>query len=231
MNNVTPPPPPMTVPPLFVIALSPALDVSQNAVVPPTDCLTELPLLIKVARSYGVVKLHDAALPAALCGSGSDQSCGSRPGTVLPNVDVPKPPAPSMPTIKFWVAAELLVTPTPLIVNANELSVIVNALAPELNTMLFTVIRLDRETPVMLDVANVAVSVTELGTVTGVQLAAVPQSPVAGAAFHVALPAKVVLPSASRNNSTSGDKEQGTAPGSAKVTNGSHQGVKRCVYN
>ena len=36
MSSVTPPPPPMTVPP-FVIALLPALDVSQNAVVPPTD--------------------------------------------------------------------------------------------------------------------------------------------------------------------------------------------------
>ena len=84
------------------------------------------------------------------------------------------------------------------------MSVIVKALAPALNTMLFTCIRLERERPVMLDVANVAVSVGELGTVAGIQLAAVFQSPVPGAAFHVALPAKLMLAAANRNNSTVG---------------------------
>ena len=56
----------------------------------------------------------------------------------------------------------------------------------------------------MLDVANVAVSVGELGIVAGVQLAAVFQSPLVGADFHVALPAKLMLAAANRNNSTVG---------------------------
>jgi len=128
------------------------------------------------------------------------------------NVSVPKPPTPLTPTAKFWEAAELLVTPTPLIVNANELSVIVNALAPELNTMLFSCIWLERDTPVMLDVTNVAISVGELGMVAGIQLAAVFQSPVAGAAFHVALPAKLVLPATSTNNRTTGMTMRRRAP-------------------
>ena len=55
----------------------------------------------------------------------------------------------------------------------------------------------------MLDVANVAVSVGELGIVAGVQLAAVFQSPLVGADFHVALPAKLML-AANRDNSTVG---------------------------
>ena len=97
-------------------------------------------------------------------------------------------------------------------VNANALSVIVNALAPALNTMLFTCIRLERERPVMLDVANVAVSVGELGTVAGIQLAAVFQSPVPGAAFHVALPAKLMLAAGSRNSSTTGITARARAP-------------------
>jgi len=44
-----------------------------------------------------------------------------------------------------------------------------------------------------LERANVAVSAGPLGTVLGVQLAAVFQSSVAGLAFQVALPAKVLL--------------------------------------
>src|SRR5437660_3777811 len=55
-----------------------------------------------------------------------------------------------------------------------------------------------------LEAANVAVSPDELGTVGGVQLAAVFQPPVAGAAFHFALAAKVVPPPASKNSSTTG---------------------------
>ena len=210
MNNVTPPPPPMTVPPLFVIALLPALDVSQNAVVPPNDCVTELPLLIKVAWS-AVEELWNCTIPPcpAVCVGGAVTIVAVPAVALFENVSVPKPPAPLTPTTKFWAAAELFVMPMPLMVNANELSVIVNALAPELNTMLFTVIRLERETPVMLDVANVAVSVGELGMVAGIQLAAVFQSPVAGAAFHVALPAKLVPPAASRNSSTSWDHNEG----------------------
>ena len=47
--------------------------------------------------------------------------------------------------------------------------------------------------PVTFERAKVAVSVAELGTVAGVQLAAVFQLPLAGLRFHVALPAKALL--------------------------------------
>jgi hypothetical protein len=68
--------------------------------------------------------------------------------------------------------------------------------------MLFTVMRLERETPVMLDVPNVAVSLGELGTVAGLQFAAVFQSPVRGAGFHAALPAKLELTAGRRRTNT-----------------------------
>src|SRR5436190_5331451 len=194
-NNVTPPPPPMTLPPLLVIALLPAVDVSQNAVLPPTDCVTELPLLIKVAWSAVELLWNCTTAPVPpLCAGAAVVTVAVPAFALFENVSVPWSPFPSTPTTRFWDVAELLIMPTPLMVNANKLSVIVNALAPELNTMLFNCIRLERDTPVMLDLANVAVSVAELGTVAGAQLAAVLQSPVAGAAFHVALPAKLVLP-------------------------------------
>jgi len=47
----------------------------------------------------------------------------------------------------------------------------------------------ERETPVVLEVANVAVSEGPFGIVCGIQFVAVFQSPDAGLAFHVALPA------------------------------------------
>ena len=65
----------------------------------------------------------------------------------------------------------------------------VKGLAPELNTMLFTSVLAERETDVLLEVANVAVSGGPLGTVVGVQLAAVFQSLELGLVFHVALAA------------------------------------------
>jgi hypothetical protein len=55
------------------------------------------------------------------------------------------------------------------------------------------------ETPVMLEDANVAVSADELGTVRGIQLLAVSQSPVAGLVLHMALPAKLLLAVESRS--------------------------------
>jgi len=45
----------------------------------------------------------------------------------------------------------------------------------------------------LLEDANVAVSAVPLGTVVGVQLVAVNQSPVAGFAFQVALPARLLV--------------------------------------
>jgi hypothetical protein len=65
----------------------------------------------------------------------------------------------------------------------------VNALALGLKTMLFTVTALARLMPVVLEAPNVATSALPLGTVAGVQLAAVLQSLLAGFRFQVALPA------------------------------------------
>ena len=49
---------------------------------------------------------------------------------------------------------------------------------------------LERDMPTILEVAKLAVSVGPLGTVIGVQFAAVFQSPVVGLRFQVALPPK-----------------------------------------
>ena len=94
----------------------------------------------------------------------------------------------------------MFVMPTPLRVSANVgLAVIVNALAPGLNTTPFTSVAAEMETPVIVEVANVAVSADPLGGPPAVQLPAVFQSPVAGLAFHVALPAKLLLAVESRS--------------------------------
>jgi hypothetical protein len=88
------------------------------------------------------------------------------------------------------VIPELFAIPAPLTVNVKGgLAVIVNALAPELNTMPFTSVFADKETAVRLLVANVAVSDGPLGTVEPVQFAAWFQLPDVGFCFHVALSA------------------------------------------
>src|SRR5438876_774710 len=96
--------------------------------------------------------------------------------------------------------------PTPLMVRTMEKEesvwkVSVNALAPALNTMpLTSMSQLDpTSTAVTLETSKVAVSAGPLGTVAGVQLVAVFQSPLVGLRFHVALPAKAVLAAESRN--------------------------------
>jgi hypothetical protein len=69
----------------------------------------------------------------------------------------------------------------------------VNALAPELNTMLLTCVKPERETAVVLETLKVAVSDGPLGypvlPVSGVQFVLVFQLLVKGERFHVALPA------------------------------------------
>ena len=91
---------------------------------------------------------------------------------------------------KFCEIPELLVMLAPLIVNVNVgLAVILNALAPALNTRSLTSVLADVETLVLLEVAKVAVSAGPFGGLLGVQLVALFQSPVAGVAFQVALPA------------------------------------------
>src|SRR5205809_863375 len=111
---------------------------------------------------------------------------------------------------KFCRMPELFVMPTPLIVrkmsglvNLKSEFVIVNALAPGLNTMPLTSVLLgpDTKTPVVLEDANVAVSDGPLGMVAGVQLVAVFQSPSPGLRFQVALPANAVPTGKSRSGS------------------------------
>src|SRR5713101_5412561 len=136
----------LTAPPLLVKVPLPAVEVSRKLVLPPKALLTGLPLLVKVPS------------PAV---------------EVLRNWIVPWLPAPSTAATKFCMIPELFVMPTPLMVNVNVgLTVIVNALAPELNTMPSTSVLADRWTAVLLEVAKKAVSDGPLGMVAGVQLAA-----------------------------------------------------------
>jgi len=96
------------------------------------------------------------------------------------------------PETKFWVIPELFVMPTPLMVNEKKGLVIVNALAPGLNTMPLTSVVCEMMGRLMLEVANVAVSAGPLGGPLATQLAAVFQSVLAGVTFQVALPAKLL---------------------------------------
>src|SRR6266481_4733535 len=60
--------------------------------------------------------------------------------------------------------------PTPLMVNVNPELLIVYALAPAVNTMPFTSVLAEIETPVVLETPKVAVSAGPLGTTLPVQL-------------------------------------------------------------
>jgi hypothetical protein len=60
------------------------------------------------------------------------------------------------------------------------------------NAIVFASTAADREIAVLLDTAKEAESDSPLGTVAGVQFAAVFQSPLVGFAFHVALPAGAI---------------------------------------
>ena len=102
---------------------------------------------------------------------------------------------PRDPSAPAWVTnvcsvPEVFVTPAPLIVKANPgETVTVKALAPGLKIMLSSSISLDNATPEILESAKVATSLGPLGTVAGVQLAAVFQSLLIGFRFQVALSA------------------------------------------
>src|SRR5437660_8636407 len=91
---------------------------------------------------------------------------------------------------KFCIVAELFDSPLPLMFNISEAGTLtLNALAPGLNTTLLTCVVAEMETEVILEISNVAVSEGPLGTVAGVQLAAVFQSLLIGFRFQVALSA------------------------------------------
>src|SRR5689334_22430166 len=98
---------------------------------------------------------------------------------------------------RFWVTSELLTIPAPLMVKstldeaAAGSSVMLKLLASGLKTIDATSVELAaRDTFVVFEAAKVAMSLGPLGTVAGVQFAAVPQSLLVGLRFQVALPAK-----------------------------------------
>ena len=86
---------------------------------------------------------------------------------------------------------ELFVIPAPLIVREFVgVELTTKPLAPELKTIPLTSLAVESETLVMLETPKVAVSLGPSGTLFGVQLRAVFQSPLVGLRFQVALPAK-----------------------------------------
>ena len=81
--------------------------------------------------------------------------------------------------------------------------VIVNALAPATKLIPRTCTLSEGETLVVFETAKVAISFNPLGTVAGVQLAAVFHSPLVGFRFHVALQAKAGGTSKQKKNAVS----------------------------
>ena len=159
-KNITPPLAPLTVPPLFVKVPLPAVEVPKNSITPLTPPLAIAALLVKMVEVPAVALFVNRIRPLIL-------------------------PHPQTAVTKFCATPELFVMPAPLRLNMDPsmddaLAVIVNALAPALNTMPLTSVMAERETLVVLEKANVAVSEGPLGTVAGIQLRAVFQSPLAG---------------------------------------------------
>src|ERR1700719_65565 len=103
------------------------------------------------------------------------------------NIKLSLPPV--LASTKFCVIPELFVMPAPWTVRAKlGATVIVNALAPELNVIPATVVLAEIPTAVVLETSNVAVSPAPLGNpVLGVQFALVFQLPLPGLRSHVAL--------------------------------------------
>jgi hypothetical protein len=168
-----PPNAPLIVPPLLVIMALPAFEVLTNRVTPPLCPETVLPLLVKEVMLPAVALFVNVILPWLI------------------------------PLTKFCVIPELFVMPVPLMVNkftVPGLTVIVKALAPELNVIPDTVTPLEIETPVVLETSKVATSDGPLGTVADDQFVPVFQTPVAGLRSHVPLPAKVALCIESKSN-------------------------------
>jgi len=91
---------------------------------------------------------------------------------------------------KFCVIPELFVIPMPLMVREKNPGPTSNVkrLAPVLKAMPFTSVLAESETLVVFETPKVPVSEAPLGTVAGVQLAAVFKSPLIGLRFHLALP-------------------------------------------
>ena len=85
-----------------------------------------------------------------------------------------------------------------------------------MNVMVSTVAKAENETEVMFDVPKVATSVAALGTVSGVQLIAVFQSPLNGLLSHVALPAKAGPAASNSSRERMKDETLGVADGNER---------------
>jgi hypothetical protein len=153
---------------------------------------------VEVAPNFKAALLVKLALPAVAL-SPKVMSPVLVKSVKLPAVALPKKFITVGPETKFWVIPELFVMPTPLMVKAKKGLVIVNALAPGLNTMPLTSVVAEMTGRFILEVANVAVSAGPLGGPLATQLAALFQSVLAAVAFQVALPAKLLLAVASRS--------------------------------
>jgi len=165
----------------MMVAL-PAVDLFKNCVTPP---------LKMVALPAVDVSLKNISPPAPI-----PEPLFVFANTLLPavalfeNTIVPALPEASTAVTKFCVAPELFVMPVPLMVSVKlGLTVMVYAEAAGVNVIPLTSVFAEMETFVVFERPNVAVSVEALGTVIGVQLAAVFQSPEPGLRSHIALPA------------------------------------------
>ena len=123
-----------------------------------------------------------------------------------------------------WTMPELLTTPPPLKVNCDTTdpklspTVILKGLPPGLKTMLSTSTGGNTiEVAGALETPKVAMSAEPFGTVAGVQLAAVLQSPVVGLRFQVALPPKATVPKM-RDKANAGKRENFISQSQQKVT-------------
>jgi len=103
-------------------------------------------------------------------------------------------PKPEGAATKFSVVPELLMIPVALKVSFKpEVAVIVKLFAPGAKVIPSTTVFAEIETSVVFERPKVAVSDDRLGTVAGVQLVAIFQSPDPGLSSHVALPARTEL--------------------------------------
>jgi hypothetical protein len=165
------------------IAALPAVDLFENCIKPS--------LLKMVALPAADVSLKNISPPVPVPEPVDALVNTSLPAVALfENTIVPALPEASTAVTKFCVTPELFVMPVPLMVSVKlGLTVMVYAEAAEVNVMPLTSVFAEIETLLVFERSNVAVSDVPLGTIVGVQLAAVFQSSEPGLRSQVALPA------------------------------------------
>jgi hypothetical protein len=212
---VNPPPVPLAAPPALVKVALPAVAVSLKMTMPNAFVTVALPAVelpwnrtstllvivalsaVEVAPNFNAALLLKPALPAVALSSKVTSPVFVK--TVkLPAVALPVKLIAVGPETKFWMIPELFVMPTPLMVKAKKGLEMVNGLAPALNTIPLTSVVCEMTGPLILEVANVAVSAGPLGGPLAIQLDALFQFVSTGVVFQVELPAKLLLVVASR---------------------------------